>query len=54
MEKGELAYRKADAKCFKCTGLFLNDHDGQVWIRCVMCKKWTNAGCSNSDKNQSV
>jgi len=51
---GRASLSQADAKCFQCAGLYLNDHGGADWIRYVMCKKWTNAGCSDPDKDQFV
>ncbi|KAF5299253.1 hypothetical protein FQA39_LY02426 [Lamprigera yunnana] len=35
-----------DATCLFCDGRFLEDHRGELWVRCLMCNMWAHEQCS--------
>ena len=41
-----------DTECIFCNGLFSKDAQGEQWIRCIKCFKWSHEECANSDKRK--
>jgi hypothetical protein len=33
---------EADAESLYCAGLFFEDHDGEIWVRCQKLLKWAH------------
>jgi hypothetical protein len=47
MDRGKGSEDEADAERLYCAGLFYEDHDGEEWVRCQNCLKWTHTVCVN-------
>ena len=43
----------ADTECIFCGNLYSADTQGEQWIRCMMCYKWSHEDCANSDKKKT-
>jgi hypothetical protein len=39
----------SDAECMFCAGLFSKDNEGEDWIGCNICFKWSHTLCANLD-----
>ncbi|KAG8292857.1 hypothetical protein J6590_030318 [Homalodisca vitripennis] len=40
-------YEEGDAECLYCTGLFSEDRNGEDWIRCKACSRWSHFNCAD-------
>nr|CAD7194938.1 unnamed protein product [Timema douglasi] len=36
-----------DAECLYCTGLYSEDHNGEDWVRCTACFRWSHTNCAD-------
>lgn len=45
----DLSEDNDDAECIYCAGLFSEDHNGEDWIRCSKCFKWSHSLCADSE-----
>lgn len=43
--------KQDDAACMFCQRLFSDDHKGELWVMCVMCKLWAHNECAGADKD---
>ncbi|KAG5864782.1 hypothetical protein JTB14_011552 [Gonioctena quinquepunctata] len=41
-----------DTECMFRHGLYSEDIQGEQWIRCMKCFKWSHEECANSDKEK--
>lgn len=52
-DDSELDADDADTECMFCNGLYSSDTQGEQWIRCMKCYKWSHEDCANSDKKKN-
>lgn len=45
----DLSEDEEDAECLFCAGRFSEDNEGEDWIRCCKCFKWSHTLCAGSD-----
>ncbi|KAJ4430465.1 hypothetical protein ANN_22681 [Periplaneta americana] len=45
----DMSEDEEDAECLFCAGRFSEDNEGEDWIRCCKCFKWSHTLCAGSD-----
>lgn len=37
--------------CKFCEGLYSANHQGELWIQCLMCEMWAHNDCAGTEKD---